>query len=93
MKYYNLDDEEKQIEQDYEKDQFVPVKNAAKEKKKFEQAAKATLNKTKNINIRLSVKSLLKLKAKAASSGIPYQTLAASIIHQFTTKNNQRLSF
>jgi len=41
------------------------------------------LGKTKNINIRLSHKDLLKLKSRAVASGIPYQTLVASVLHRF----------
>ena len=41
-----------------------------------------TLNKTKNINIRLSEKDLHKIKVKAMEKGIPYQTFIASLIHQ-----------
>ena len=52
----------------------------------LEEAARNTLNKTKNINIRLSEKDLHKLKVKAAEDGIPYQTLAGSVLHRFANK-------
>lgn len=51
-------------------------KELEKEKKRFQDIAKATLNKTRYINIRLSERDLYKLKFKAAEEGIPYQTLA-----------------
>lgn len=41
---------------------------------------------TRNINIRLSERDLFKLKAKAIEEGLPYQTLASSILHKATAK-------
>lgn len=82
MKYFELDDEEKQLLEEIERGEWVPVKNFAKRKKELMAIAKNTLNKTKNINIRLSERDLYKLKNKAAREGIPYQTLASSILHK-----------
>lgn len=84
MKYYELDKEEKQILKDVESGKFVRVKNFAKVKRDLMAAARLTLSKTRNINIRLSEKDLYKLKAKAIREGIPYQTLASSILHKAT---------
>lgn len=83
MKYYELTPEEKQILGDFEKGEFKPVKNSPKLKAYFKKVAKNTFNKTRNINLRLSERVLSRLKAKAAEAGIPYQTLAASILHRF----------
>ena len=87
MKYYELTKEEKRILENIESGKYKRVKNFEAEKKRAEQIARNTLNKTKNINIRLSEKTLLKLKAKAIKEGIPYQTLASSILHKFVMKN------
>lgn len=86
MKYFELDKEEQAILESVEKGEWKPVKNLAKEKKRLMQIAKNTLNKTRNINLRLSERDLQKLKAKAAREGIPYQTLAASLIHRSTSE-------
>lgn len=86
MKYYELDDEEKQLLAEIERGEWKSVKNFAKRKKELMQIARNTLNKTKNINIRLSERDLYKLKAKAVKQGIPYQTLASSILHQSTSE-------
>ena len=86
MKYFELDEEEKQILDDFEKGEFRPIKNEKQEIERFRQVAAATLSKSKNINIRLTEKDLLKIKAKAAEMGIPYQTLVSSIIHRFVGK-------
>ena len=89
MKFFDpqdLDAEERALYEAVENGEFVPVTNQEEEKVKAMAAAKATLNKTRNINIRLSERDLYKLKAKAVEEGIPYQTLASSILHKSTTK-------
>ena len=83
MKYFELTKEEKQILEDFEKGEFKPVKNEAAQKRKYRKYAQFTLSKTRNINIRLSEKDLLKLKSKAIEEGIPYQTLVSSILHKY----------
>jgi len=80
MKYIELDKEEQEILADYEADKYTSVRE---DQKRFVGIAKATLNKTKNVNIRVPEKDILKIKAKAAKSGIPYQTLMASIMHRY----------
>lgn len=82
MKYFELDKEEQELLDSVERGEWKPVKNLAKVKKELMVAARNTLNKTRNINIRLSERDVHKLKAKAIRMGIPYQTLAASILHQ-----------
>ena len=84
MKYFELDDYEKEILKDYEKGKFKPVRNHEQEKARYQAYAKAALDKTKNVNIRLSESDLLKIKALALRKGIPYQTLVASVIHQYS---------
>ena len=87
MKYYELDDEEKQLLEEIDKGEWKPVKNLAKRKKELIQIARNTLNKTRNINLRLSERDLQKLKAKAAREGLPYQTLVSSVLHKFATND------
>lgn len=86
MKYFELDEEEKQLLEEIERGEWVPVKNLAKAKKEAMLVARNTLNKNKNINIRLSERDLQKLKRKAIEEGIPYQTLISSILHRFIGK-------
>jgi len=82
MKYYELDQEERGIVEAIEKGEFVSVPDQEKARQEAIAAARNTLNKTRNINIRLSERTLVKLKAKAVREGIPYQTLVASILHK-----------
>jgi predicted DNA binding CopG/RHH family protein len=86
MDHYYLTDEEQQLLDDYESGNLKPVPNQKAELERLRQIAKHTLNKTRNINIRLSERDLYKLKAKAIEEGIPYQTLASSILHKAATK-------
>jgi len=83
MKYYELTKDEKRILEEFDKGEYVSIKNSARQKKLYIKYAKNTLAKTKNINIRLPEKVLARLKTKAAKQGLPYQTLASSILHRF----------
>jgi predicted DNA binding CopG/RHH family protein len=86
IKDYDLSDEEQELVEAFERGEFKSIPNFEKRKKELQQIARSTLNKTRNINIRLSERDLYKLKAKAIEEGIPYQTLASSILHKSTTK-------
>lgn len=90
MKYYELDKEEQSeleaIEASIEDGTLISDPNFVARKKELQQIARSTLNKTRNINIRLSERDLYRLKAKAIEEGIPYQTLASSILHKSSVK-------
>ena len=86
MKYYELTKEEQELLDAVEKDTFVPVPDFKEEKKRLQLIARNTLNKAKNINIRLSERDLSKLKARAVEEGLPYQTLVSSILHRFANQ-------
>lgn len=84
MKYYELEKDEQKLLEAVEKSEFKPIKKSAQAKTQIVTAARQSGNKTRNINIRVPERLLLKLKAKAAQDGIPYQTLVASILHRST---------
>ncbi|MBU0570098.1 hypothetical protein KKB40_04985 [Patescibacteria group bacterium] len=86
MKYYELTKEEKNLLKEVEAGEWVSVKNQKKALREARAIAKNTLNKTKNINIRLTERVLVRLKAKAIEEGIPYQTLASSVLHKFASR-------
>ncbi len=48
-------------------------------------AAKETLKKNRNINIRISENDLESIKLKAAREGMPYQTLIGSLLHKYAS--------
>ncbi len=82
MKYYELDNYEKKVLKSYQKGKLKPVANKKKEIKRYKGYANASLDKTKNINIRISERDLFKVKTLALKKGLPYQTLISSIVHQ-----------
>ena len=47
--------------------------------------AAATLRKDRRMNIRISERDMVGLKAKAAEEGIPYQTLVTMVLHKYVT--------
>jgi predicted DNA binding CopG/RHH family protein len=78
-----IDQEEKELMESIEHDEWQPVKNIAKERKKAMVAARNTLKKDKRINLRLSQKDYHQIQIKAVEEGIPYQTLISSIVHKY----------
>lgn len=83
FKNLKLDPEEQEINDAIESGKLRVVPLLAREKKGIQAIAKYTLEKTRNINIRLSERDVHRLKAKAMEEGIPYQTLAASLLHKY----------
>jgi len=76
-----LDNQELQVLQDLESGDYKP---ATKEKEEFFKATvKANIGKRKAIHIKPLEADIIKIKSKALSKGIPYQTLINSILHQF----------
>jgi predicted DNA binding CopG/RHH family protein len=65
--------------------EFKSVNNLKEELAKAKQAAKNTITKNKNINIRISESDIAKLKARSIEVGIPYQTIVSALIHNYTT--------
>jgi predicted DNA binding CopG/RHH family protein len=86
MKDYELDTDEQAILDEFEAGVYIDVPDQDERKAIVEGYAKNSLNKTKNINIRLSERDLYRLKAKAIEEGIPYQTLSSSILHKAVSR-------
>jgi len=78
MKDYKLDAEKLQILRDVEAGKYKSVDNLKDVIKRAREAAVNTLQKTKNINIRLPERDIQKLKIKAAKPGLPQ---GARLIH------------
>ena len=83
-----LDPEEQEIEDAIESGKMKPAHVSKQILKKYQEYAAYTLEKTKNINLRLPERVIQRLKVMAATKGIPYQTLAGSIIHQYTASGS-----
>jgi len=86
QKYFDLNQEEQDLLTSFENGEWKSVRELDKAKKVYQKIAGNTLEKTKNINLRLTERTVLKLKAKAIMEGIPYQTLASSVLHKFASQ-------
>lgn len=76
--------DEKDFLSSFERDEWKSAVSASTIKR-YRSYAKAALRKDKRINIRLSEADLHLLQRRALEDGIPYQTLAASLIHKYVT--------
>ena len=84
MKYFELDKNERKILGDLKAGKIKSIKGLKAEVLHYRQAARQTLAKTRNINIRLSNLALQKIRARALEKGLPYQTLISSLLHQYS---------
>ena len=80
-----LDDEEQAIENAIERGKFEEAPDLEGAKKMLQQAAHnyKQLNTSKPITLRINRLDLIKIKAKAKQSNIPYQTLLGAVLHDF----------
>ena len=85
-KIIKLTKEESNILKSAESGEFISAVSKKRDIEQYSKIAKATLAKNKTISIRISEVDLIKLKAKAAQEGIPYQTLISSSLHRLTAK-------
>ena len=84
MKNIKLDPEEKEILDSYNRGEWKSDVNLEIRLKSLKASAIATI-KSKNINLRLQPATIVQLKSKAEKLGMPYQTLAASVLHRYAT--------
>lgn len=84
-----LDEEEQAIEDALMHGEYASNPDFIVSKNIIENAAHqyVELNKTKPITLRVKQTDLLKIKAKAARSGIPYQTVLSALLHEFAEGN------
>ncbi len=84
-----LTEEENQLEQALEAGEFEETPDFAETKSMLESAAAQylELNKSKPITIRINQLDLIKVKAKAKRSNVPYQTLLGFLVHQYAESN------
>ena len=78
-----LDKEEQELSESVERGEWRSVPNLKEEIMKAKEYARATFAKNQRMNLRISKKDLDALKIKAMEEGIPYQTLAASVLHKY----------
>ena len=86
-----LDEEEQAIEDAFERGEFTPVDNFEEVKRQVEEAARrhVGLQTSKPITLRVKQADLIKIKAKARRSNIPYQTLLGALLHDFAESKKE----
>jgi len=80
---HNLDKEEKELLDSFEKGEWKSSSNIADRKTELKDYARATIRKDKRVNIRISERDLKELQRIALREGLPYQTLISSILHKY----------
>lgn len=80
-----FDAEELEILEALENGKLKRSVNADEEMALAKKAAKEYLSKSKNITIRLSLADVTAVRRKSQESGIPYQTLISSLVHQYAS--------
>ena len=78
-----LDKEEKEILESFERGEWKSVPHINERKKQLKEYTRATLRKDKRLNIRISKRDLNELQRRAIHEGLPYQTYISSILHKF----------
>ena len=78
-------DYEADILRSFERGEWKPVKNQERALARYRASAVETLLKNRRVNIRISAMDLEGLQAKAATEGLPYQTLMASVLHKYVS--------
>jgi len=73
----------KEEQAEYEAVEYMALDNQETEIADFKANVIANVKQKKAINIRALEADIIKIKSKALSKGIPYQTLINSVIHQF----------
>jgi predicted DNA binding CopG/RHH family protein len=81
---FNLTPEELAMEAEFKSGKITSAPATEVDKEHWSAMARYTTEKTKAINIRLSEKNIVKVKAAAAREGVSYQTFISSLIHKNT---------
>lgn len=80
-----LDEEEKYLEEAFEKGEFEQAPHFEETKKMLQEAASRylQLHNSKPVTLRINQLDLIKIKARAKRKNIPYQTLLGALLHDF----------
>ncbi len=83
MSIYNLDPEEQELLDSYEKEDWHPVPDLAEEIKRHQHYAAATIQKNHLVGIALPPEDFDGLRRKAEENGVTYQMLLADLVHKY----------
>ena len=79
----NMDREERDILDRFERGELCSAAEAKREIEAAVEAARATFNKTRRVNLRVTERDFILAHSRAREEGIPYQTLLSSVIHKY----------
>ena len=79
----DLNSEERDILERFERDEVRPAPDAERETDLARQAARNTFNKTRRVNLRMTERDFNLAHSRAREEGLPYQTLLSSVIHKY----------
>ncbi len=89
MKNIQLTQEEQEIIEYIESSDAKSVENLQEEMAKYTQMAQEHISKKKAISIRLAESDIYLLKKRALVTGISYQNIIQSLVHQYTHNHIQ----
>ena len=85
MAEIRLTREEAELLDSYEAGEWRSIEGWEAEAQRYREYARATFEKDRRVNIRISSKDLEGIQKRALEEGIPYQTLIASILHKYVS--------
>ena len=80
-----LDRQERALLKAVERGEWKSTAQLTRERKQYQEYAKATFKKDRRVNIRISSKDLEAIQHRAIEEGIPYQTLISSLLHKYVS--------
>lgn len=80
-----LDTDEKELLESVERGEWRSVRAVKRESSRYARYARATFQRDRRVNIRLSSKDLEAIQKRALEEGLPYQTLIASLLHKYAS--------
>ena len=85
MTTHGMDAEERDILDRFERGELRPAPDADREMEDAREAAHNTFKKTRRVNLRVTERDYMLVRARAREEGMPYQTLLSSIIHKYVS--------
>jgi predicted DNA binding CopG/RHH family protein len=83
MATHELDAEEQAILDSYERGEWQSIPTLSEERQRYQASAVAALRKSRRVSVSLPPEDFEAIRQRAIAKGVPYQTLIASIVHQF----------
>jgi predicted DNA binding CopG/RHH family protein len=85
MARIRLQKDEAELLDSYEAGEWRSIEGWETKAQGYQEYARATFEKDRRVNIRISSKDLDRLQKCALEEGIPYQTLIASVLHKYVS--------